>query len=141
MGRKQVREQIITATRPSLASGEYIRSCSPVWATECSGRLPLLFRGRAVHYVAVTDRRLILFRPPRRRRPLTPESMLLAKRHGTFTLEKTHRLAPLLQVRVRDAAGRRIALEFRPRDRKVGLELAALLRERLALPPGRPIAE
>jgi hypothetical protein len=141
VGRKRVREQIISATRPSLASGEYIRSCSPVWATECSGRLPLLFRGRAVHYVAVTDRRLILFRRPRRRRPLTPESMLIAKRHGTFTLEKTQRFAPLLQVRVRDAAGRRIALEFRPRDRKVGRELAALLGERLALPPGRPIAE
>jgi hypothetical protein len=141
VGRKQVREQIIAATRPSLASGEYIRSCSPVWATECSGRVPLLFRGRAVHYVAVTDRRLILFRPPRRRRPLTPESMLLAKRHGTFTLEKTHRLAPLLQLRVRDTAGRQIALEFRPRDRKVGLEIASLLSERRALPPGRAIAE
>lgn len=136
MGRKQVREQIITAARPSLASGEYIRSCSPVWATECSGRVPLLFRGRALHYVAVTDRRLILFRAPRRRRPLTTDSMLIAKRHPTFTLEKTRSFSPLLQLRVRDAAGRQIALEFRPRDRKVGYELAWLLGQRRALPRG-----
>jgi hypothetical protein len=139
--RKRVRKQIITATRPSLASGEYIRSCSPVWATECGGRVPLLFRGRGLHYVAVTDRRLILFRAPRRRRPLSAQSMLIAKRHPTFTLEKARRFSPLLQLRVRDASGRQIALEFRPRDRKVGRELAALLSERRALPPGRPISE
>jgi hypothetical protein len=141
VGRKRVREQIIAATRPSLASGEYIRSCSAAWATECGGRLPLIFRGRGLHYIAVTDRRLILFRAPRRRRALSAASMLLAKRHPTFTLEKTHRVSPLLHLRIRDAAGRLIALEFRPRDRKVGRELAALLRGRLALPPARSTAE
>jgi hypothetical protein len=67
--------------------------------------------------------------------------MLLAKRHGTFTLDKTHGFAPLLQLRVRDTAGRLIALEFRPRDRRVGREIASLLRERRALPPGRAITE
>jgi hypothetical protein len=137
--RKQVREQIIAATRPTLGSGEFIRSCSAVWATECGGRVPLFLRGRTLHYVAVTDRRLILLRRPRRRRRLKAENVLIAKRHPSFTILKTRRVSPLFQLRVRDAGGRQIALEFRPRDRKVGYELTWLLSQRRALPPG-PIA-
>jgi hypothetical protein len=126
VGRKRDREQIIAATKPSLGSGEYIRACSAVWAAECGGRVPLVFRARSRHYVALTDQRLILFQAPHRRRPLTADEMLIAKRHSSFTLEKTRRL-PLLQVRVRDSADREIALEFRPRDRRVGRELATVL--------------
>ena len=127
MGRKQDREQIIAATKPSLGSGEYIRSCSAVWAAECGGRAPLLFRVRSRYFVALTDQRLILFRAPRRRHPLTADEMLIAKRHSSFTLEKTSRFSPLLQVRIRDAADREIALEFRPGDRKVGREIVNVL--------------
>jgi hypothetical protein len=134
--RKRVREQIIAATQPTLGSGELIRSCSAVWATECGGRVPLLLRGRSLHYVAVTDRRLIVFGRPRRRRPLRPENMLIAKRHPSFALEKTRRFSPLFQLRLRDAGGRQIALEFRPRDRRVGQELVWLLGQRRALPRG-----
>jgi hypothetical protein len=105
-----------------------------VWATECSNRMPLPFRGRALHYVAITDRRLILFRAPRRRRPLTASNMLIAKRHPTFRLEKTRRFLPLLQLLIRDSSGRRIALEFRPRDRKVARELAMMLGKLRELP-------
>jgi hypothetical protein len=127
VGRKRDREQISAATKPSLGSGENIRSCSAVWATDCGGRLPLLFRARSRHFVALTDQRLILFRAPLRRHPLTADQMLIAKRHSSFTLEKTSRLSPLLQVRIRDSADREIALEFRPRDRKVGREVVSAL--------------
>ena len=127
MGRKQDREQIIAATTPSLGSGEHIRSCSAVWAAECGGRVPLIFRARSRHFVALTDQRLILYRAPRRRRPLTTDEMLIAKRHSAFTLEKASRFSPLLQVRIRDSADREIALEFRPGDRKVGRELVTVL--------------
>jgi hypothetical protein len=51
----------------------------------------------------------------------------MAKRHSAFTLEKLRRYLPLLQVRIRDATGREIAIEFRPRDRHAGQELAAAL--------------
>jgi hypothetical protein len=127
VGRKRDREQIIAATQPTLGSGEYIRSCSKVWAAETGGRVPLLFRGRSRHYLALTDQRLILFQAPHRRRPLTADEMLIAKRHSSFTLEKTRRYLPLLQVRIRDSADREIALEFRPRDRSIGRELATVL--------------
>jgi hypothetical protein len=132
VGRKRDREQIIAATKPSLASGEYIRCCTAVWATECSGRVPLLFRGRSRHYVALTDRRLILFRARGRQRPLSSEELLFAKRHASFTLEKARRFTPRMQVRIRDAADREIALEFRPRDRKLGRELVTALGETAA---------
>ena len=127
MGRKRDREQIIAATKPSLGSGEHIRAESEVWAAECGGRVPLFLRARSRHYVALTDQRLILFQAPPRRHPLTPDEILIAKRHSSFTLEKTRRYLPLLQVRIRDSADREIALEFRPRDRRVGREIAAVL--------------
>lgn len=127
MGRKRVREQIIAATAPSLGSNEDISACCEVWATECGGRVPLLFKSRSRHYVALTDQRFILFRAPPRRHALSVEDLLIAKRHSAFTLEKLRRYLPLLQVRIRDATDREIALEFRPLDRKVGRELAAAL--------------
>jgi hypothetical protein len=127
VGRKHDREQIIAAIEPTLGSGERTRSGSAVWATECGGRVPLLFRRRSRHYLALTDQRLILFRAPRRRHPLTLNEMLIAKRHSSFTLEKARRFSPMLQVRIRDAADREIALEFRPLDRKVGRELVTVL--------------
>jgi hypothetical protein len=127
VGRKHDREQISAAIEPTLGSGERIRSCSAAWATECGGRVPLVFRRRSRHYLALTDHRLILFRAPRRRHPLTANDMLIAKRHSSFKLEKVRRFSPMLQVRVRDAADREIALEFRPLDRKVGRELVTVL--------------
>jgi hypothetical protein len=127
VGRKRVREQIIAATTPSLGSNEYINACSEVWATECGGRVPLLLKSRSRHYVALTDQRFILFRAPPRRRALSADELLIAKRHSAFTLKKLRRYLPLLQVRIRDATDREIALEFRPRDRHVGQELAAAL--------------
>ncbi len=128
MGRKRVREQIIAATTPTLGSNEYISACSEVWATECGGRVPLVLKRRSRHYVALTDQRFILFRAPPRRRPLSLDDLLVAKRHSAFTLEKLRSYLPLLQVRIRDATDREMALEFRPLDRKVGRELAAALR-------------
>ncbi len=127
MGRKRVREQIIAATTPTLGSNEYISACSEVWATECGGRVPLVLKSRSRHYVALTDQRFILFRAPPRRRPLSLDDLLVAKRHSAFTLEKLRSYLPLLQVRIRDATDREMALEFRPLDRKVGRELAAAL--------------
>ncbi|HEY4398777.1 MAG TPA: hypothetical protein VGO28_14020 [Acidimicrobiia bacterium] len=127
MGRKRDREQIIAATKPSLGSGEHIRACSSVWATECGGRVPLLFRARSRHYLALTDQRVILFQAPLRRHPLTANEMLIAKRYSAFTLEKMRTYLPLMQVRIRDSADREIALEFQPRDREVGRELATAL--------------
>ena len=86
MGRKRVCEQIIATLKSSLASGEHVLSCGSVWATEYGGRLPLRFGDRSLLYVAVTDQRLIFVRAPRRRRPITADSIVIAKRHAALTL-------------------------------------------------------
>jgi hypothetical protein len=127
VGRKRVREQIVAATTPTLGTNEFIGVCSEVWATECGGRVPLLFKSRSRHYLALTDQRLILFRAPPRGRRLSEDDLLIAKRYTAFTLQNLRSYLPLLQVRIRDATGREIALEFRPLDRKIGQELAAAL--------------
>jgi hypothetical protein len=127
MGRKQVCEQIIAATKSSLCRGEFVQCCGPVLATDSGGRVPLLFRPRSLHYLAVTDQRLILFRAPHGRRPITADYIVIAKRHNTLTLEKTRHITPTLQLRIRASGDRKFVLEFPPRDRKVGLQLEAAL--------------
>ena len=127
MGRKQVYEQIIAATKSSLCRGEFVQCCGPVLATDSGGRVPLLFRSRSLHYLAVTDQRLILFRAPDGRRPITTDNIVIAKRHNTLTLEKTRHITPTLQLRIRASGDRKFVLEFPPRDRKVGLQLEAAL--------------
>ena len=126
MGRKQVCEQIIATLKSSLASGEHVLSCGSVWATEYGGRVPLRFGDRSLLYVAVTDQRLIFVRAPRRRRPITADSILIAKRHTALTLDKKRRFLRTLQLRIR-IGDRKFVLEFPPRDRKVGQEVATAL--------------
>jgi hypothetical protein len=126
VGHKQVCEQIIAILKSSLASGEHVLSCGSVWATEYGGRVPLRFGDHSLLYVAVTDQRLIFVRAPRRRRPITAASIVIAKRHAALTLEKTRRFLRTLRLRIR-VGDRKFVLEFPPRDRKVGQEVATAL--------------
>jgi hypothetical protein len=129
MDRKQVCEQIIGATKSSLCHGEFVQCCGQVLATDGHGRVPLLFRSRSLHHVAVTNQRLILFRTPEGRRPLTADHIVLAKRHHALALEKTRHITPTLQLRIRASGDQKFVLEFPPRERKVGLQLEAALGE------------
>jgi hypothetical protein len=126
VGRKRVCEQIIATLKSSLASGEHVLSCGSVWATEYGRRGPLRFGGPSLLYVAVTDQRLIFVRAPRRQRPITADSIVIAKRHAALTLEKRRRFLRTLQLRIR-IGDRKFVLEFPPRDRKVGQEVATAL--------------
>ena len=127
MGRKQVCEQVIATLKSSLANGEHVLSCGSVWATEYGRRGPLRLGGDpSLLYVAVTDQRLIFVRAPRRQRPITADSIVIAKRHAALTLDKTRRFLRTLQLRIR-IGDRKFVLEFLPRDRKVGQEVATAL--------------
>jgi hypothetical protein len=127
VSRKQVCAQITAAVQSSLSRGEVIRSCGPVLATESRGRVPLLFRSRSPHYLVVTNQRLILVRAPGRRRRISPDDVVFAKRYATLVLEKTRHFMPVLQLRIRNIGDRRFVLEFAPRDRRVGRELETAL--------------
>jgi hypothetical protein len=126
MGRERVCEQIIAILKSSLASGEHVLSCGSVWATEYGGRFPLRLGDSSLLYVAVTDQRLIFVRAPRRRCPITADSIVIAKRHAALTLEKRRRFLLTLRLRIR-IGDRKFVLAFPPRDRKVGQEVATAL--------------
>jgi hypothetical protein len=125
--RNAVRERVEELTASMLAGGERVRGVSPVWAVEMRGRVPLLFRERDLYIIALTDQRLILFSAPRRGRPLTVSNLVLAKRYPTFELDRVTGGRLMLQIRLRTTDDRVLVLEFRPRDREVGRELAAAL--------------
>jgi hypothetical protein len=127
VNRKAVRRQADAVVTPLLARGELLRRAGPVWATEQRGRAPLLFRARDQHILVLTDQRLIVFTQPRRRRPLSVNDLVIAKRYSTFTPVRVRRMRPMLQVRLRTSAERVLVLEFRPRDRALGRELGRVL--------------
>jgi hypothetical protein len=127
MNRKAVRRQADAVVTPMLARGELLRRAGPAWAVEERGRAPLLFRARDQHILVLTDQRLILFARPRRRRPLSVNDLVIAKRYSTFTPVRVRRMRPMLQLRLRTSAERVLVLEFRPRDRSLGRELARVL--------------
>lgn len=112
---------------PLLEPGEQVRAACAVWMADRRPRVPLLFTSRAVYLLALTDQRLVVFDTPRRGRPVLEADLLLAKPHDAFVLRRESRLLPLLQLRV--AMGtRELVMEFRPRDRTAGREVAAALR-------------
>ncbi|MGH9013154.1 MAG: hypothetical protein ACRDZ1_04345 [Acidimicrobiia bacterium] len=127
MDRNAVRGQVEGLTASMLAGGERVRGVSPVWAVEMRGRVPLLFRERDLYIIALTDQRLILFSAPRRGRALTVSNLVLAKRYPSFELDRVTGGRLMLQIRLRTTDDRVLVLEFRPRDREVGRELAAAL--------------
>jgi hypothetical protein len=108
-----------------LTPGERLASTAVGWAAQLRPRVPLVFLGRRQYWFALTDRRLLVF--GRRRGGPTADDLVLGKRYGFFTLERTRRLRPLFQLRIRGANDSRLVLEFRPRQRSVAAELAARL--------------
>jgi hypothetical protein len=128
VGRQRVREQIKAAAKPSLLRGEFVRACSRARARECGRRVPLPFRRGSLQYLAVTNRRLLVFRAPRRRRSLTPDGVLIAKRHDTLALEGMRRsFLGKLKLHISGIGDRGVVLKFRPGDRSAGRELAMFL--------------
>jgi hypothetical protein len=108
---------------PMLARDEAFRRAGHVWAVEERGRAPLFFRARDPHVLVLTDQRLVLFSRPRRRRPLSMNDLVIAKRYSTFTPVRARRFRPMLQLRLRTSADRVLVLEFRPRDRALARKL------------------
>jgi len=127
-------QRLTTAIDAVLAPGERLATTGIAWAVQLRHRAPLLFLGRRQYWVALTDRRILVF--ARRRGGPRPDDLVLGKRYSFFTLEKVHRHRPLFQLRVRGANDSRLVLEFRPGQRGVAAELVARLTR--ALPPAQP---
>jgi hypothetical protein len=123
-----------------LVPGERLASTAIGWAAQLRPRVPLVLLGRRQYWFVLTDRRLLVF--GRRRGGPTPDDLVLGKRYTFFTLERTRRLRPLFQLRIRGENDSRLVLEFRPRQRSVAAELAArLTRSRAGATTGPAPAE
>jgi hypothetical protein len=125
--RSRVRQSIGGALVPLLEPEEQLLTSAAVWMADHRPRVPLLLTSRALYFVAVTGRRLLVFDTPRRGRPLLEADLLLAKRLDSLTLRRVSTRGALLQVRVGVGTAREVVFEFRPRDRPVGRALVDAL--------------
>jgi hypothetical protein len=124
MNRKARRRQITDLATPLLDEGEEVLGAAAVWAARL-GRAPLLFTGRHLHLLALTDRRLIVF--PRRNRRGGETAPVLSEPLAQLTLANAQVRLTLYQVLVVTNDGRRYALEFRRRDHATGRALSRML--------------
>jgi len=116
--RRRTVNQITGAAKSTLVEGEQVLEYGHCWAAQRRDRLPLVFAGRRQYLMVLTDRRLLLF--ARRSGQVRAGDLVIGKRYETFTLERTRRARPLLQLRVQASNGTRMVFEFRPGRRHVG---------------------
>jgi hypothetical protein len=124
MTRDSRRKQVDALVVSRLDMGEELLGTSVVWAARL-GRTPILFTGRHLHVLALTDRRLFVFeRRARRRRDTEP---VVAESLDQVTLERARSLLTWFQVILRVSDGRRLVFEFRFRNRATGHALVRTL--------------
>ena len=114
--------RVAALAAPQLLTSEHVVATGAVWALSIARPAHLLFRGRHLRWIALTDRRLLLFE--RRRRHRDP---ILAKSLGGLRLERSRTIPPMLQLLVDGGVDRLLLLEFRPRDRALGHAIARSL--------------
>jgi hypothetical protein len=124
MNRTARRRQITDLATPLLDEGEEVLGAAAVWEARL-GRTPLLLTGRHVHLLALTDRRLMVFR--RRHRRGDEAAPVLAEPIDQLTLSRARARLTLYQVLVVTSDGRRYVLEFRRGDHATGRALSRML--------------
>lgn len=116
------------AARWRLAIGEPLLAGGFTWIAFPRPQIQLLFVARRAHLIALTDRRIMIWARPHEVRPADDTDLVLDAPFGEVVLEGVRSSTPMLQVRIRTSSGRRLVLEFRPRDRKLGHRIATALR-------------
>jgi hypothetical protein len=123
MTRAARQAKIAARAAPELAEGEQVVATSVAWAARVD-KLPLLFQGRHLHALALTDARLLVF--ARRPRETTDALFALDAQLESLRLERARGLPLLYQVLVH-AGDRRLVFEFRLGDHATGRTLAQAL--------------
>ncbi len=100
--------------------------------------MSLLFIARRPHLVGISDRRLMIWARPHEVRPAEDQDLVLDAPIGSVTLEEVRTFTPMLQLRISTSSGRKLVLEFRPRDRKLGHQIAEALGGPVGEAPSEP---
>lgn len=122
-----------------LADDERVLAGGFAWVARPRPRIPVLVLARHAHLLGLTDRRLLLWERPHRRKPLDPAHLVLDVELSKLSIDAVHAIRPMLQVRLHTAppnAGdaqvddlttgdNRYVIELRPRDRRLGHRLVA----------------
>jgi hypothetical protein len=123
----KARRRVEEAARWRLAIGEPLLAGGFTWVAFPRPQVRLVFLARRPHFVGLTDRRLLLWSRPHEVRPADDSDLVLDAPFAEVTLEQVTAWTPMLQLRIRASTGRRLVLEFRPRDRRLGHKIAAAL--------------
>ncbi len=134
----KAKQRVEEAARWRLAIGEPILAGGFTWIAFPRPQISLLFLMRRAHLVALTDRRIMIWARPHEVRPADDTDLILDAPLGEIVLEGMSTAIPMLQLRIRTASGRRLVLEFRPRERRLGHRIAKELRRD---EPAAPAAE
>jgi hypothetical protein len=115
------------AARWRLAIGESLVAGGFCWIAFPRPQVSLLFIARRPHLVGFSDRRLMIWARPHEVRPAEDQDLVLDAPFGEVSLEEVRTRTPMLQLHLATASGRKLVLEFRPRDRKLGHQIAEVL--------------
>jgi hypothetical protein len=121
------RRRVSAAMADRLAPGERVLAGGFAWVAVPRPRVPLLVLMRRPHLLGLTDRRVMLWRLPRRNRPVDDSHVVFAAAHDELQLLEAHDRRPMFQIRLRTDDERQLVIELRPRDRGLARRLVEVL--------------
>lgn len=120
----KARTKVEEAARSRLEIGEPLLAGGFTWIAFPRPQVSLVVLQRRPHLVGLTDRRILIWARPHGVRPVEDTDLVLDTPLGDVTLEGVRALSPMLQVRLVAGPSRKLVLEFRPRDRRLGHRIA-----------------
>jgi hypothetical protein len=131
----KARDRVEEAARWRLEIGEPLLAGGFAWIAFPRPQVSTVVLARRPHLVGITDRRVLIWARPHEVRPAEDKDLLLDSPLGDVTLDGVRTFVPMLAVRLTTASGRKLVLEFRPRDRRLGHRLVQALRGETPAPP------
>jgi hypothetical protein len=136
----KARDRVEEASRRRLEIGERLLAGGFAWIAFPRAAVSTLFLARKPHLVGITDRRVLIWARPHEVRPAEDKDLLLDSPLGDVTLDGIRAFSPMLQVRIATETGRKLVLELRPRDRRLGHRLALAIGGETPTPPATEVS-
>ncbi|MGZ4691292.1 MAG: hypothetical protein ACXVKA_03235 [Acidimicrobiia bacterium] len=122
------RTKVEEAARWRLEIGEPLLAGCFTWIAFPRPQVSLLVLARRPHFIGLTDRRILIWARPHEVRPAEDQDLVLDAPFADVTLDEVRTFSPMLQLKLTTESGRKLVLEFRPRDRRIGHRIAEALR-------------